>query len=334
MIKRFIMERRSWIIFYLVIHLLIVFVAFLDSTIPLKPILYILFLSFLLFTIFLYIRYQKETRFFKGLDEWENNLDLAQIPHAESPFEEIIEKSVYKQTELLRNQSNHHQLSLEDEKDQLLAWIHEVKTPLTAMNLMIDRIPDEKTKASLTNEWLRVHLLLDQQLHQKRLYFIENDLFIEKIDLHTLLVPEIKTLQSWCIQKGIGFDINLSEREILSDAKWIAFILRQLLTNAVKYSSHSDIYIKSFKQNDHIIIDIQDFGRGIDPRDMTRIFEKGFTSTSTHQDHSATGMGLYLAKKAADSLLIQLSVQSTLGVGTTFSLTLPTRNEFVKITGM
>lgn len=334
MIKEFVKERRSWILFYLFIHLLIIFVTFLDSAITLKPILYIVFISFLLFLIFLFIRYQKETRFFKGMDEWDNHLDLSQIPQAESPFETIIEKSVYNQTKLLKNQFHHHQLSLEDEKDQLLAWIHEVKTPLTAMHLIIDRIPDEKTKASLTHEWLRVHLLLDQQLHQKRLYFIENDLFIEKVDLHPLLIPEIKTLQSWCIQKGIGIEVNLDEREILTDAKWLAFILRQLLTNAVKYNSQSDIYIRSVKIDDHIVIEIQDEGRGIDPRDIPRIFEKGFTSTSTHQDHAATGMGLYLAKKAADSLFIQLNVQSTLGVGTTFSLILPNRNEFVKITGM
>lgn len=334
MLRLFLKERKSWISFYVFLHAFIIFVAYLDSSIPVTSIIYIVFLSFLMFVIFLIARYQKETRFFKGLDEWENTLDLSQIPPTDGPFEEIIKKSVYQQTELLKNQINQHQQSLEYEKDQLLAWIHEVKTPLTAMHLIIGRLPDEKTRAGLTHEWLRIHLLLDQQLHQKRLYFIENDLFIEKLDLHALLIPEIKTLQSWCIQNGIGFDINLSEREILTDAKWLAFILRQLLTNAVKYSTHSDINIRSFKQNGHIVIEIQDFGRGIEPRDLTRIFEKGFTSTSTHQDHAATGMGLYLAKKAADSLFIQISVQSTPGIGTTFSLTLPNRNDFVRITGM
>ena len=66
-------------------------------------------------------------------------------------------------------------------------------------------------------------------------------------DLKTLIFKEIKTLQSWCIQKGIGFDVQLEVTEVLSDAKWLAFIIRQLLTNAIKYSEASDIIIKSYQ---------------------------------------------------------------------------------------
>ena len=202
------------------------------------------------------------------------------------------------------------------------------------MHLMIDRLDDEMMKTHLTYEWLRIHLLLDQQLHQKRIPSIENDLYIENTDLETLIFAEIKTLQSWCIQKGIGFDIQLEITEVLSDAKWLAFIIRQLLTNAVKYSAAADIMITSYQQAEQTILEVKDFGRGIDPRDIPRIFDRGFTSTTMHQDHAATGMGLYLAKKAAQSLLIHIHVKSELGTGTTFTLTFPKRNEFVKITSM
>ena len=92
-------------------------------------------------------------------------------------------------------------MTLEEEKDDLLSWIHEVKTPLTAMHLMIERLDDETMKAQLTYEWLRIHLLLDQQLHQKRIPFMENDLYIEQTDLKVLIFREIKALQSWCIAK-------------------------------------------------------------------------------------------------------------------------------------
>ena len=225
-------------------------------------------------------------------------------------------------------------MSLEQEKDELLSWIHEVKTPLTAMQLMIDRLDNETMKSHLIYEWLRIHLLLDQQLHQKRIPFIENDLYIEITDLKVLITKEIKDLQSWCIQKGIGFDLHLEVTEVLSDAKWLAFIIRQLLTNAVKYSEASDIIIKSYQQDEQTILEVEDFGRGIDPKDLPRIFDKGFTSTTKHQDNAATGMGLYLAKKAAKPLLIHIDVHSKLGEGTTFTLTFPKRNEFVHITGM
>ncbi|MFD0682286.1 MULTISPECIES: sensor histidine kinase [unclassified Paenibacillus] len=334
MIKKYVMERRSWIMLFILQQMLIIFIAFIDSAIPLLPILYLVFLSMLLFTIFLVIRYHKETRFYKSLEERDNNLDLTSIASPESPFEIIIENSMTNQVDLLKKAASQNLMALEQEKDDLLAWIHEVKTPLTAMHLMIGRLDDEMMKTHLTYEWLRIHLLLDQQLHQRRIPFIENDLYMEHTDLETIIFNEIKTLQSWCIQKGIGFDIQLEAAEVLSDAKWLAFILRQLLTNAVKYSHASDILIKSYQLAGQTILEVKDSGRGIDSKDLPRIFDKGFTSTTLHQDSAATGMGLYLAKKAAQSLLIHVDVISAIGEGTTFTLTFPIKNEFVRITGV
>jgi OmpR family two-component system bacitracin resistance sensor histidine kinase BceS len=149
--------------------------------------------------------------------------------------------------------------------------------------------------------------------------------------LETVVFNEIKTLKSWCIQKGIGFDIQLDQKEVLSDAKWLAFIIRQILTNAVKYSEASDISIKSWMQDDQTRLEVKDFGRGIDQKDLPRIFDKGFTSTVNHQDHAATGMGLYLAKKAATPLLIDIHAQSIVNAETAFALTFPKRNDFAAV---
>ena len=101
------------------------------------------------------------------------------------------------------------------------------------------------------------------------------------------------------MQKGIGFDVDLEITNVLSDAKWLSFIIRQLLTNAIKYSEASDIMITKLSEDDQTKLEIKDSGRGIDPKDLPRIFDKGFTSTTKHQDHAATGMGLYLAKKGS-----------------------------------
>lgn len=334
MIKKFIWERFSWITFYILFHLFIVFVAYLDSAIPLSPILYMVFLSFIMFIIFLVVRYHKETKFYRSLVEREDNLDVSQLAEPGSPFEEIIERSISNQIEYLKRTASYGQMTLEQEKDELLSWIHEVKTPLTALRLMIDRIQDEELKSHMTYEWLRIHLLLDQQLHQRRLPFMENDLYIGNTDLEGIIFDEIKTLQSWCMQKGIGFDIQLEKAECLSDSKWVAFIIRQLLTNSIKYSEGSDILIQSHESNGQTILEVKDAGRGIDPRDLPRIFDKGFTSTTNHQDHGATGMGLYLTKKVADSLFIDITVRSTPGIGTTFILTFPQKNQFVKFLSM
>jgi two-component system, OmpR family, bacitracin resistance sensor histidine kinase BceS len=334
MIKLFLMEKISWILFFIFLQLLILSVNYLDPTIPLQSTLYIVFLSIIVFIIFLIVRYHKETKFYRSLLEWGNDLDITAISIAGSPFEKIVEASITGQTEQLKQDNAKRLDALEGEKDELLSWIHEVKTPLTAMQLMIDRLDDEPLKAQLKHEWLRLHLLLDQQLHQKRIPSIENDLYIEKLKIKDILVREIKTLQSWCIQKGIGFDLDLEEEEVLSDAKWLSYIIRQILTNAVKYSQETDIIIKSYTEEDFITLEIKDFGSGIDTKDLPRIFDKGFTSTTKHYDNKATGMGLYLAKKAATPLLIHISVQSKLGEGTTVLLKFPKRNELLRITGM
>src|SRR5699024_3147459 len=181
---------------------------------------------------------------------------------------------------------------MEREQDELASWIHEVKTPLTAIKLIIDRVEDQKTKQQLTYEWLRIHLLLDQQLHQSRIPTIENDLYIEETRLEPLLFQEIKDVQSWCISKGIGIDVSLDVEEVLTDGKWLSFIIRQLLTNAIKYSERDDIVITSYRSGEQTVLAIEDHGRGIAAKDMPRIFDRGFTSTLSHHDTASSGMGL------------------------------------------
>ncbi|OQP17325.1 sensor histidine kinase [Geobacillus zalihae] len=330
MIKDYLWERKSWMALFLFLELFILFVAYLDPTIPLSSILYIVFLTTIIFVVFVIIRWKKETAFYQRLQEWERGLDPVSALRAASPLEKIVERVLASQTDQWKQELKEHLATLEQEKDELLSWIHEMKTPLTAMRLIIERVGDENTKAQLLYEWLRIHLLLDQQLHQRRLPHMENDLYIEQVELEPLLINEIKPLQSWCMQKGIGFDLQLDVRSVLSDAKWLSFIIRQIITNAVKYSESSDIVVKSFMKNGHARLQIQDFGLGIDPKDLPRIFEKGFTSTTEHQNEAATGMGLYLAKKAAKPLLLDFHVESTPGRGTTFTIIFPQENDIIR----
>lgn len=99
-------------------------------------------------------------------------------------------------------------------------------------------------------------------MHQKRIAFIENDRYIERTALEPIVHKEIKDLQAWCLQKGIGFDVSLTAKEVLTDGKWLGFILRQLLSNAVKYSQASDIIVESGALEGRTWLRIRDFGRG------------------------------------------------------------------------
>lgn len=334
MIKKYIIERRSWILFFMFLHFIVLFIAYIDPSIPFTSLLYIVFLSVIIFILFLIIRYHKETRFYRNMEDWDDTYNVESTGDANRPFERIVKDSIEHQLEQYKADIAENRINREKEKDEILSWIHEVKTPLTTMQLMIDRIDNQVLKNQLMYEWLRINHLLDQQLHQKRIPFIENDLYIEKTALQSLVHKEIKALTPWCMQKGIGFELSLQVTEVLSDAKWLSFIIRQLLTNAVKYSNASDIIMKSYLVDHQAKLEITDFGRGINAKDLPRIFDKGFTSTTNHQDQTSTGMGLYLVRKVAQTLLIRIDVESKPFEGTTFILTFPKKNAFVHLTSM
>ncbi|ARD47892.1 sensor histidine kinase [Sporosarcina sp. P33] len=327
----FLKERAAWIVFFLFLQLLALAVGYMDTGITFTSAAYIVFLSCLSFLLFLIMRYTKETRFYKELNTLDSSFDLTMLPEADSPFEHIASERISEQNQLFTQRLEVLQSSVEQEKDDILNWIHEVKTPLTTMQLMIERIEDAALRSQLMYEWLRIHLLLDQQLHQKRIPFIQNDLYIEKIDLQKVLFQEIKSLRQWCMQKNIGFEVSLETDTVLTDAKWLGFMIRQLLTNAVKYSHSSDIRIRSTSAEDVTKLSIKDFGKGIHSKDLSRIFDKGFTGTADHGDHAATGMGLYLAKQVGESLLIDIQVESEPGEGTRFTLTFPKENEWIRM---
>ncbi|MEW9676615.1 sensor histidine kinase [Lentibacillus sp. L22] len=334
MIKKYLIERCSWILLFIALQLLALFIAAIDPSISIRSVVYIVFLSTLILLIFAIVRYHKETAFYKILQAWDKDYDITDMYKPISPFEKIVAEQLNEQTTAYKNKISQQNTKLEQEKDELLSWIHEVKTPLTAMQLMIDRVEDKKVKQQLRYEWLRIHLLLDQQLHQKRIPYMENDLYIEQTKLEPLLFQEIKALQSWCMRKGIGFDVSLQAEEVLTDAKWFAFIIRQLLTNAIKYTQNDDITITSYLKQSQAMLTIRDHGRGIDRKDLPRIFDRGFTSTTVHYDTASSGMGLYLVNNALKPLHIKIDVQSKVGEGTSFTLTFPSKNDFVAITGM
>src|SRR5699024_7680061 len=262
-----------------------------DPSIPFTSIVYMVFLSSIIFLIFFIIRYRIVTFFYRQLSELDTIKDMSTtIKH--SPFESMFQQHLIHLEQIYRDEQQASASSLEREKDEIMAWIHEVKTPLTTMRLMLDTC-EPSLKQPLMVEWLRIDLLMDQQLHQKRIPFIENDSSIQLLSLQPLIHKEIKHVQSWCMQKGIGFDISLRAEEVLSDETWVRFIIRQILTNAVKYSDAGDITITSELKNDQLQLTIQDTGKGIAEKDIPRIFEKGFTSTLDTRDQAATGMGLY-----------------------------------------
>lgn len=336
MLFLFLKERLAWICFLFLLILFTNILFYFDAGFSSISIGYYN-VTIILFSLLFFIwRYFRETRQLKKLLDaiTEESFDIVENMSLSTFQKEYIKRMKL----ILENkdyQLNFSNIKLKEDREDLLAWVHEMKTPLTAMRLMTEQIGNQQLQNKIEKEWLRLHLLLDQQLHNTRLDNIEKDNRLEKVSLKTVIYEEIKEYQSWCIEKGIGFQIENVDMDVVTDKKWLGFIIRQLLSNAIKYSEeNSEIHIQSNQdEQGHLLLHIEDFGMGISKVDLPRIFEKSFTGTTGRNKSHSTGMGLYLAKNAANKLGIQLLVDSQLGNGSTFTLLFPMENEYEKVLG-
>ena len=333
----FLRERLAWIGFYVFIIVIINVLFSLDAGLEGISIWYMNVSLVISFVIFLIWRFVVEVRQLKDfLGNVESQLDdghtkgLALSPFQTAYLTKIADVFYDKNTEL-----NQAKVQLQEYSDELLAWVHEVKAPLTSINLMLDHIEDLTLRRKLENEWLRLHLLVDQQLHQTRLASIEKDNFMTEIELRTVVYKEIRAMQAWCIEKGIGFDVAELTEAVMTDGKWLAFIIRQILSNAIKYSpANSEVFIfTEIDATGATLLHIKDAGIGIRKEDLPRIFHKSYTGTAGRESAQSTGMGLYLAHNVAQKIGVRITVQSSVGEGSIFTLRFPLQNEYVKLTG-
>ncbi|WP_312124183.1 sensor histidine kinase [Lysinibacillus boronitolerans] len=337
MLLLFIRERFAWIVFFIFTLIILNVLFSLDVGLNGVSIWYVnisLLISFILFLGYRYVIEVGKLKDFLGnmdshLDDAHRN-SLALSPFQEVYFRKMEDAFFEKNLEL-----NQAKVQIQEHSDELLAWVHEVKAPLTAINLMFEHIEDLQLRRKLENEWLRLHLLVDQQLHQTRLSSIEKDNYLNEIELKPIVYKEIRAMQAWCLERGIGFEIAELTETVLTDGKWLAFIIRQILSNAIKYSpANSEITI--FAEHDSTgatLLHIKDIGRGIPLEDLPRIFQKSYTGTAGRESSQSTGMGLYLASNVAHKIGIRINVQSKVGEGSLFTLRFPLQNEYVKLKG-
>lgn len=326
-------QTLPWILLFIVFHLSILFIGMIDTDIPHLPVLYICIINTVMLSLFLiwdFFRgrnYRLEFMRIKRIEETDS------LPAPVTPYQKKLNAHLsvmrkYHNT-ILESESK----KTEENLDELTRWIHDMKMPMTTMKLMIDDL-DKKERSGMEKEWLRLDAMLNEMLYKKRLTNISNDLYIESVEIENVISNTIRKLRAICIEKGIGFDMDLHVTYIETDLKWFSFMMDQIIGNSVKYSGDSDITISSYLMEGWPELEISDAGRGIRAEDMPRIFEAGFTSTSDHGDREATGMGMYLTKEVADAMDIVIDVKSRYGKGTTTILTFPKKNKFQEVKTM
>lgn len=306
-------------------------------SVELYSLIYLNGLFLIIFAVFFIWRYKKETSYYKSLLRLLRDLDDDWFESIPLPHGRFADSTVYTLLQTIheyeQNKRREDYYSQQMEHNDLASWVHEMKTPLTAMKITIDAHPSNELAQRLHSNWLKLHLLLDRQLYISRLDTVDADLLPEKLEVNTLIREEIRELSTWCMEKNIAIDLTGDTTTTYTDKKWCGFVIRQLLTNAIKYSPiDGNIFINiGLYENELVMVKIRDEGPGIQAHDLPRIFDKGFTGEQGRVQHSATGMGLYLAKEVSKKLHIRLEVDSTPSEGTSIMMIFTSENPFERI---
>lgn len=198
-------------------------------------------------------------------------------------------------------------------------WLHQIKTPIAAIRLKLEG--EKRRDPVLEQELFKIEQYVEMALQYAKMGDFSSDLVIRENPLREIINGCVKKYSTLFIYKKLSVSITDSGVIVATDSKWLSFIVEQLLSNAIKYTPRGTIRIAA--QGNTLII--ADEGIGIRAEDAGRIFEKGFTGYNGRQDRKASGIGLYMAKKAADRLSIRMAVFSEVGKGTSVMLTFPER---------
>ncbi|MCM2676232.1 sensor histidine kinase [Alkalicoccobacillus plakortidis] len=336
----YLVYKKSWIGLMGLVLLLTNALLLFDAGIQVEPysIVYLNVLFLTTCVVFFIWRYKKETSYYKSLlalsddlgDDWFERMPAPRYQFPDRIVYNLLE-NIYEQDQIKRRED---QSTQQMDHNDLVSWVHEMKTPLTAMKITIDAHRSNELAQRLHTTWLKIHLLLDRQLYISRLANSDSDLLPEELKVNDLLREEIRELSTWCMEKNIAIDITGNTTSTaFTDKKWGGFVMRQVLTNAIKYSPTNGTIVINVETdaNQSTVITIKDDGPGIQAHDLPRIFDRGFTGENGRVQHTATGMGLYLAKEISKKLHIQIDVTSTVGEGTSISLLFTRKNSFEQI---
>lgn len=206
--------------------------------------------------------------------------------------------------------------------DYYLTWTHQIKTPISAMKLLLERQEFHGRESFLMREELfKIEQYVDMVLTFQRLESISSDLALQEYDLYSLVKQAVKKYSVLFINKGLKLELQEMHLRVLTDEKWFVFCVEQLLSNSIKYTAGGGISIGAQAAEERrVMLWIEDTGIGIRPEDLPRIFERGFTGYNGRLDKKSTGIGLYLCRQVFAHLGITVNVESEEEKGTKVTL--------------
>lgn len=241
----------------------------------------------------------------------EQSLETADLPKAETPLEKIYQEIIQDQEKRCQREQKESREKLVRSREYYTRWSHQIKTPIAAMELLLQEEPADVR--ALKRELLKTSQYVEMALSYQRMEGDGNDLVIQRYELRPVVMQAVKKVSPLLIHKHISFSAGDLSGEVLTDEKWLVFVLEQLLTNASKYTKEGGS-VRIGKENGLLVL--RDTGIGIRPEDLPRIFEWGYTGYNGRLDKRSTGVGLALVKQVMEMLGNKIEIRSVLGEGT------------------
>lgn len=321
-------ERILFILIHLIFYLImssIIFLAGYNYT--------IIFLVYILWFVPLYIymlvEYIKINNYLKYIKVSLDKLDKKYL------LPELIEEAHFSEAKIINNvlkeisrnmheNINCYKRKQNDYREYIEAWVHEIKTPIASTKLIIENNKNNITD-KINIQINRIESYIEQVLYYSRSDNVNKDYIIKEVPLINIVNSVIRKNFRDCREKNIKIKIEEFNYKVYTDIKWLEFIVNQIVVNSIKYSKKSDAYISITALNleNSVILEIDDNGVGINERDVSSVFNKGFTGENGRKFAKSTGMGLYLCKKLCEKLGIGITLKSDIDSGTSVKLIFP-----------
>lgn len=241
------------------------------------------------------------------------------VPFSPSPTEEALLAVICQLSQRAQAAETAHTAQLSATNEYYTLWSHQIKTPLAAMRLLLQE-PEPDTDA-LLQELFKTEQYVEMVLDYQRLKMSTKDLVLQEYPLNTLVHKAVMGVSTLIIHKKLSLDLAELHGIVLTDEKWLIFVLEQLLTNAAKYTARGTISIYQSADAPHLLV-VEDTGIGIRPEDLPRVCEQGYTGCNGRLEEHSTGIGLALCKQVMAMLGHSFTITSVLGKGTRVTLDL------------
>ncbi|MFH5974432.1 ATP-binding protein [Clostridium perfringens] len=327
-LRDFIKER---IVFIIINSLILLFTALLLMVLKVDSfaILFIVIINgagILIYHIFDYLR---KKQYYNEIKENMESLDKKYL------ISEVIEEGTFTESKLIydvicksnkamNDEIGEFKRGINDYREYIELWVHEIKTPIATCKLLIENNESPLTE-SIGEEVCKLENYIDQALFYTRSNTLEKDYIIKEMILSSCVNKVLNNNADSLIKKRVKISLGDLEKKVYSDSKWIEFILGQIISNSIKYMNkeHKELKIYCNENSKYVILNIEDNGAGISEKDISRVFDKGFTGENGRKFGKSTGIGLYLCKKLCKKLGLDITLISEEGKFTRVSIIFP-----------